>query len=223
MIYPPEHMGRAQFQFGDAGISTATPVPSRYSSAMWPYWADPDTLMAHKVSNEADTLNTSAEEDPYTKALRQMTATHSPSLDNLPLDRSIAIAPRSIPSDEALQQSPQTSAAGARAEGSGSQPRATGRQYHRLGDGRVYVEVVDVSAHQNRGHSSVNKVRPATGIRPFTAVPDTGSTAASSVYSEAGNDTPTSPVVLLASSGGGAQGGREGRERKWGFLWHIRS
>lgn len=222
VIYPPKHMGRTQFQFGDAGISTATPVPSRYSSAMWPYWTDPDTIMAPKVSNEADALDISAGQDPYTKALRQMSATHRPSLDNLPLDRSIAIAPRSIPSDEALEQDPQTGAGEDQAEGPGSQPRATGRRYHRLGDGRVYVEAVDVSAHLNRGHSSVNKVRPATGIRPFTAVPDTASTAPSSVYSEAGNDTPAYPAAPV-SSGAAAHEGRESRRRKWGFLWHSRS
>ncbi|KAK4156272.1 hypothetical protein C8A00DRAFT_12783, partial [Chaetomidium leptoderma] len=221
---------------GAARNSSRPIVPDRYSSAIFSYWTG---------LNKANTAETPAEEDPYLTALKQLSATHRPSLDDLPLHRSIPIdAPRPTPYDNFPQPNP----IGGRAGESSGEPRATGRRYHRLADGSVYTEFVDVSAHDHHGHSSENKVRPATGVRPFnmasqtdhTRVPTVGtlgrsvpfhfpkgagrpaippSTTTRHVHHDSGQDFHLYPTTTSAPDGQELEG-REARRSRW-LQWHT--
>ncbi|KAH6649875.1 hypothetical protein F5144DRAFT_25370 [Chaetomium tenue] len=146
--------GKSQVPLQKPGMSAEIPVPTRCSSTVCTYWTDID-----KMTTQDDASYSNTEEDPYLRALKQLSATHHPSLDDLPLDRPTA-------SDTANPRPPPAAPAGNQAKNTG---RTIGRRYHRRTDGGVDVEFVDVSAHQNHRHSTVSKVRSAVGVHPFHA------------------------------------------------------
>ncbi|KAH6845100.1 hypothetical protein B0I37DRAFT_355607 [Chaetomium sp. MPI-CAGE-AT-0009] len=144
-VHPPTQKGKSQALFQKHGMSIAIVVPKRCSSTE-----------SASYSNAA--------KDPYLRALKQLSATHRPSLVNIPLERPTA-------TDTSETRPPNAASARDRAEKFTGRRREIGRRYHRREDGGVDVEFVDVSEHQHSGHSAVNKVRPAIGIHPFHAAP----------------------------------------------------
>ncbi|KAK4033221.1 hypothetical protein C8A01DRAFT_19807, partial [Parachaetomium inaequale] len=211
-IHHRKHKANPRVNFEDAGPSTAIPVPNRYSSAICTYWTDLDKVLPSGISPENGAPSATAAEDLYLRTLKQLSATHRPSLDNLPLDRSTTInasEPTSSDNPPAGYQA---------GNPPGEQPRVIGRRYHRRPDGGIDVEFVDVSAHYQqqllRGHSSVNKVRPAAGVLPFNN---------STVAPRADNGTghPAAAVVAPAPATVVCpkHEDREARRRRW-FGWH---
>ncbi|KAK4241328.1 hypothetical protein C8A03DRAFT_12422 [Achaetomium macrosporum] len=159
--HPVKPKGSRKPLVSGSGIKARPPVPSRYSSAVFPYLAGLGRTRAPEGQPE--------EEDPYLQALKQLSASHSPSLDNLPLQRPTPRnVRRPVPSHKAQQKDPQTGMSRDGAEMCRELPRTIGRRYHRLASGNVCVEFVDVSAHlEHHGHDSASKVRPAVGVPPF--------------------------------------------------------
>ncbi|KAK3309039.1 uncharacterized protein B0T15DRAFT_526008 [Chaetomium strumarium] len=143
-----------------SSIKARPPVPRRYSSAVFPYLAR---------LGKTGLPGSQFDEDPYLEALKQFSAGHSPSLDDLPLQRPPPRNPHRVtPSDKTKQKDPQADLSRVLAGVYGELPRTIGRRYHRLANGNVCVEFVDVSAHeQHYGHGSASKVRPAVGVPPF--------------------------------------------------------
>lgn len=143
-IHSRKQKGKSQVLFR----SVAIPVPTRCSSTVCTYWTDIDKMTPRDGSSCDNTAD-----NPYLRALRQLSATHRPSLDNLPLDRSTF-------GDTSKRRPSNVKPAGDQAENTG---RKIGRRYHRRADGGVDVEFVDVFAHQQHDHSTVSKVRHAIG------------------------------------------------------------
>ncbi|KAG7288636.1 hypothetical protein NEMBOFW57_004990 [Staphylotrichum longicolle] len=93
---------------------------------------------------------------------------------------------------------------------SGGPPRVMGRRYHKLADGRVYLELVDVSSHFHNDHSSENKVcsiHPIGHIPPFRYPAEPPSAAAATTPVQPGAEAP-------------AQEPREARRSRW-LHWHL--
>jgi hypothetical protein len=149
--------------FSGSGIKARPPVPSRYSSAVFPYLV--------RLDKKTRAPQSQPEEDPYLQALKQLSAGHSPSLDNLPLQRPPPRNPnRATPSEEKMLRMDQRllGISEVLVGVYGELPRTIGRRYHRLANGNVCVEFVDVSAHEQQyGHGSASKVRSAAGVPPF--------------------------------------------------------
>lgn len=153
-VHPRKQKCKSRLRLQKPGATMAIPVPTRCSSTVCTFWTDIDKMAPHDGVSY-----TSTAEDPYLRALRQLSATHRPSLDNIPLERPT--------SSDASKQRPSNAATGRNpADTTG---REIGRRYHRRADGGVDIEFVDVSAHQHHGHSTVNKVRPAIGIERHPA------------------------------------------------------
>jgi hypothetical protein len=142
--HPRKQKGQSQVLFQSLTI----PVPTRCSSTVCTYWTDIDKMITLEGASYGNTA-----EDRYLRMLKQLSATHRPSLDNLPLDRPTS-------SDTSKPSPSDAAAVGDQTENTG---RKIGRRYHRRADGGVDVEFVDVSAHQQHDHSTVSKVRPAIG------------------------------------------------------------
>ncbi|AEO62407.1 uncharacterized protein THITE_2106528 [Thermothielavioides terrestris NRRL 8126] len=163
---PAKPRGLRKLLFGDRGINIRSPAPGRYSSAVCGYWTGLEASNPKTIPDEAD---------PYTQALKQLSASHSPALDDLPLRRPVATGASSPTQSGGMpEQVAQISPAeDTTHQGSDGRPQITGRRYHRLADGGVYVEFVDVSAHEHHGHAPTNKVQPASGIPPFNTISST--------------------------------------------------
>lgn len=163
-------------------------IPDRYSSAVCPYWTTlgPTSTTALGPLEISTPALANEPYNPYLEALKQFSATHRSSLDNLPLDRLLEVTPHGLPTINNPH---------GRTRDGGSdhhQPLTTGQIYHhRSPDGRVYTNTIDATA---LGHSSVNKVRPARGIRPFMTITATNHVARSGVGGE---------TVSLVQDGGG--------------------
>jgi hypothetical protein len=225
---------RSQSLFGTALVRTAPHVPERHSSAACSYRAGYRTGL-----QKATTPNgPSPDDDPYMRALKQLSATHRPSLDNLALDRPAATnAADPTPPDTTAQQIPPTNPRGGPAGESASQPPIAGQRYHTRPDGTDYIEPVNgtSSGQEILDHSTPNKVRPATGVSPFHPASDTDHARGSKFaalnrmptfrYSGEG---PTSAASSDAATGvdtfdfavGQRQEGREDRRSRW-LRWHI--
>ena len=189
---------KSQAPLQKPGMNAEIPVPTRCSSTVCTYWTDIDKMATQDGPSYSNTA-----EDPYLRALKQLSASHHPSLDNLPLDRPTA-------SDTANPRPPHASPAGNQAENTG---REIGRRYHRRADGGVDVEFVDVSAHQHHRHSTVSKVRPAIGVHSFHAALH-------------GDNDPRQSFEMdrtaLAHPAFRKQEDREARRRRWS-RWHTSS
>ncbi|KAK4122339.1 hypothetical protein N657DRAFT_647025 [Parathielavia appendiculata] len=231
------HLGKTRVQFSHSEARAAPPVPDRHSSAICSY------QMALSRAN-TNILNGPAEDDAYLRALAQLSATHCPSLDNLPLDRlpTADSAAPPIPPDEITRQYP--SSANPRtvqAADTGSQvsPIVAGQRYHTLPDGSAYIEAVYGSAHyqETLDPNTPNKVRPAAAVPPFhdattsdnTAIHAKASSTSSSSRFAALNHMPTFRyaeefATTAGSCGSGpgdeAQEGREDRRGRW-LRWHA--
>ena len=201
-------------------------VPDRDSSAVCWYWTDLDRVTASHPS---------AEQDPYLEALKQLSATHRPSLDDLPLHRSVAInEPKSTLSGKAPRKDAHTSLEGDHPDAaSGSKPRITGQRYHRLANGLVYAEFVDPLALDHHGHSPetkppphprilhppdagyshISKVGPLAHIPPFHYPADI---ATNPPPSPTTTPTPLHPDAHHSQE----PEGREARRSRW-LHWHI--
>ena len=108
----------------------------------------------------------------YFQALQQLSASHDAHLDNafsetstdpshsgVP-DTDIDVQSGAPPSNSIIGADPQTTLDGILNHGPGEASRTWGRRFHQLADGRVYEELVDVSAHTcHEGHNSVSKVQ----------------------------------------------------------------
>jgi hypothetical protein len=225
--------GRPRNLFGSPLVRTAPHVPERHSSAACSYWAGYRTGL-----KEENTPNASAQDDPYMRALKQLSATHRPSLDNLPLDRWTATdAASPTPSGKTAQQNPPIGALGVPAGESARQAPIEGQRYHTLPGGSDYIEPVggSVSAQEILDHSTPNKVRPATGVSPFHAASDTDHPRVSRFSAlnhmptfrypaEGATSTASSDVATGVDSFdfavGQRQEGREDRRSRW-LRWHM--
>ncbi|KAK3900407.1 hypothetical protein C8A05DRAFT_17277, partial [Staphylotrichum tortipilum] len=181
------------------------------------------------------------EPDPYLQVLTQLSASHRPSLDNLPLSRFPATGTTSPANNPPSQRNPPMRDAAA----------TTGRKYYSLLSERVYVELADHDHkhphHAHAGHSTLNKVRPAAGIMPFTPGNVAGQAEVSGAVArgETARLRPPQPEQQQQEGEDGEDGdgdgeeegegdghgfaqigvpdGREGREerrRRW-FRWHV--
>ena len=217
-------MGTYELLWSASGNKKRPSVPDRDSSAVCWYWTDLD---------RANALDPSAEPDPYLEALKQLSATHRPSLDDLPLHRSMGInEPRPTLSGKVPRKDAHTSPAGDRPDAaSGSKPRITGQRYHRLANGRVYAEFVDPLALDHHSHFPETKSQPPTGIPPFAPAPNSGHSHISkvgplahippfhypaSVATNAVPSPPTTPTPPHPDTHGSQElEGREARRSRW--------
>ncbi|KAK4104062.1 hypothetical protein N658DRAFT_493556 [Parathielavia hyrcaniae] len=177
--------GRARVRFSHPEASATPPAPDRFSAAPCPY------RTALRKAN-TDIPNAPAEDDTYLRALRQLSATHRPSLDNLLPDRLTTTDPASppLPPDKTTQEpspSPAPSPRIAPATTTDMQVAPiAGQRYHALPNGNAYVEPVYGSSsspahhllhhllHHHRMHGTLdhntaaNKVWPAAeGVASF--------------------------------------------------------
>ena len=221
-------MGTYELVWSSSGNKKRLPVPDRDSSAVCWYWTDAD---------RANASHPSAEQDPYLEALKQLSATHRPSLDDLPLHRSMVInEPRPTLAGKAPRKDALTSAEGGRpGAASSNKPRVTGQRYHRLANGRVYAEFVDPLALDHHGNFDP-KGQPPPEIPPLTPPPITGHSHISKVGLLAhippfhypadittnptpfATTTPTTPH--LHAHDNQVPEGREARRSRW-LHWHI--
>ncbi len=221
-------MGTYELLWSSSGNKKRPSVPDRDSSAVCWYWTDAD---------RANAPNPSAEQDPYLEALKQLSATHRPSLDNLPLHRSVVITePRPTLAGKAPRKNAPTSAEGDHPDAAPSNnPRITGQRYHRLANGRVYAEFVDPLALDHHGHfdpkgqpppeippltpppitshSHISKVGPLAHIPPFHYPAD-----AATNLTPSPTTTPTPPQPHAHDNQ--VPEGREARRSRW-LHWHI--
>lgn len=216
-----KRVGLAELVWRASRSNRRPPVPERYSSAVCGYWTD---------VSKTNLPSAPAQQDLYLEALNQLSATHRPSLDSKPLSRLMAThTPGMTASNRSLKTSPPNGPFTGVAGRSGGPPRVIGRRYHKLADGRVYLELVDVSSHFHNDHSSESKVRPATGILPFT-MPQQSHSQVCSIRpighippfhypaeppSTAATTTPVQPGAEAP-----AQEPREARRSRW-LHWHL--